>query len=326
MPLRNVRDTVILAKVESVYATDPTPTAALNAILCSKPSIKPLNSRNVDRDLVRPYFGASEQLVGTRSVTCELEVELAGSGTAGTAPAFGPLLRACALAEVIIAVTRVDYVPITNAQESVTFWYYDSGVLHKFTGARGNAKFGMLSGDRPGIMFSFEGLLTTLTAATPATVDFSAFRTPLVVTDANSGDLTFGATVASTGAPAITGGTVYPSLGLELDLGNQVEFTPLLGGETVDVTNRSLGGSIKLDLTQAQEVTFFASVLAASLQALSLLHGTVAGNRFIVHQPTVQLFDYSLEEINGKRLIGYKTRGVPTPGGGGNDEFRLVFF
>ena len=43
MPLRNVRDTVILAKVESVYATDPTPTAALNAILCSKPSIKPLN-------------------------------------------------------------------------------------------------------------------------------------------------------------------------------------------------------------------------------------------------------------------------------------------
>lgn len=323
---RNVRNQVILVKPEATYAVDSSPTGSANAILASKPRITPLQANNIDRDLVRPYFGGSEQLVGTRSVSCEFAVELAGSGTAGTAPAFGPLLRACALAETIVASTRVDYLPITANQESVTIYWYDDGVLHKLTGARGNCKLTMTSGDRPELMFSMQGLFTTPTAANPGSTSFAAFTTPLAVTDANSGDVTFGGTVSPTGAPAITGGTAYPSLGIELDLGNSVQFTPLLGGETVDITQRALNGSVKLDLTAAQEVTFYGTVLAANLAAMSLQHGTVAGNRVIVHQPSVQLYDVTKEELNGRRLVGYRTRGVPTPAGSGNDELRLAFY
>ena len=323
---RNVRNSVVLAKIEAPYGQDAAPTGSLNAILCSSPKITPLQSNNVDRDLTRAYFGASEQLVGSRYVKCELVVELAGSGTAGTVPAFGPLLRACAFAQVIIAATRVDYVPITNVQESVSIYYFDDGVLHKLLGARGNVKFDLMAGNRPTATFEFSGLDGAISAAGPGTVDYSAFRTPLVVVDVNSGDVVFGGTVAATGAPAIAGGTAYTSLGLDLDMGNQVEFSPLLGGETVDVTNRGLSGNIKLDLDAATEVTFRADVLAATLRAMSLQHGTVAGNKLIVHQPTVQLYDWAKEELNGRRLIGFKTRGVPTPGGSGNDELRLVFF
>lgn len=326
MPNRNVRNTLIAAKIESVYGTDSVPTGAANAMLCSKPRVTPLRANNIDRDIVRPYFGASEQLVGTRNVQIEFEVEAAGSGTAGTAPAFGVLLRGCGMAEVLSAGTRVDYTPITDNQESVSLYYFDSGVLHKCIGSRGTFKLDLTSGNRPVFMFSFTGIDGVPVAGNPSGVSFSAFRTPLAVVDANSGDVTFGATVASSGAPAITGGTAYPSMGLELDIGNQVEFTPLLGGETVDITNRALSGSVKLDLSAAEEVTFRADVLNATLRAVSLLHGTTAGNRFITHLPTVQLFDWSKEEINGKRLVGYKLSGVPTPGGGGNDELRLVFF
>lgn len=323
---RNVRDQVILAKIESVYGTDATPVGSANAILCSKPRITALSANNIDRDLQRPYFGGSEQLVGTRNVQCEFEVELAGSGTAGTAPAFGPLLRACALAETVSAATRVDYTPITNGQESVTLYWYDSGVLHKMTGARGTAKFDLTSGSRPVIMFSFTGIFSLPTTGTPSGVSFASFITPLAVTDANTGDVTFGGTVSSSGAPAITGGTTYPSLGLDVDLANSVQFTPLLGGETVDITQRALAGSIKIDLTAAQEVTFYGTVLNATLTAVSLIHGTTAGNKILVHQPSVQLYEPTKEEVNGRRLVGYRTRGVPTPGGGGNDELRLVFF
>ena len=67
-------------------------------------------------------------------------------------------------------------------------------------------------------------------------------------------------------------------------------------------------------------------MLNATLSAMSLQHGTAAGNKVIIHQPSVQLFEPSKEELNGRRLIGYKTRGVPTPGGTGNDELRLVFY
>lgn len=323
---RNVRNSVLLAKIESAYGTDAAPTGAANAMLISQPRLTPLQANNVDRDVIRPYFGGSEQLVGTRYSQAEFTVELAGSAAAGTAPAWGPLLRACAFAETVTASTRVDYTPITNSQESVTMYWYDDGVLHKLTGARGTVRINMQSGERPELQFTFQGIFSTPQTGSPTGVSFANFVTPLVVTDANTGDVIFGGTVASSGAPAISGGTAYPSMGIELDIGNQVAFTPLLGGETVDITQRALGGSVRLDLTAAQEVTFFGTVLNASLQAMSLQHGTTAGNRVIVHQPSVQLYEPSKEELNGRRLIGFRTRGVPTPGGSGNDELRLVVY
>jgi hypothetical protein len=324
---RNVRDTVIIAKTETTYGVNAAGTGAANAMLCSEPRITPLVAQNVDRALVRPYFGGSEQLVGTRYVRCEFEVELAGSGTAGTAPAWGPLLRACAFAEVATPGTRVDYTPITNAQESVTIDYFVAAARHRLLGARGNVKIGLASGDRPLMMFTFQGLDGGIATDTPTGVSFAAFRTPLVVTDQNSGDVTFGGAVSPTGAPAITGGTAYKSLGIEdLDLGNEVNFTPLLGGESIDVTDRALEGAIKLDLTAAEEATFRDDVLAATLRAVSLQHGTAAGNRLIVHMPSVQLFDWSKEELNGRHMVGFKLRGVPNPAGNGNDELRLVVY
>lgn len=56
---------------------------------------------------------------------------------------------------------------------------------------------------------------------------------------------------------AISGGIAYPSQGLELDLGNEVNMVPLLGAnaDAVDVVNREVTGKLALDLTAAQEVT-----------------------------------------------------------------------
>lgn len=323
---RFIRNTGILVKTETTYAIDAVPAGNANAILASDVSINPLQANNVSRNLVRPYFGGSEELVGTRYVECSFSVELAGSGAAGTAPAFGPLLRACALAEVITASTRVDYTPITTGQESVTIYWFDDGVLHKMLGARGTCTFNMGSGERPTMAFTFQGLYGGISAANPGAIDFSAFKTPLVVTDANSGDVNMGGTVAATGAPAITGGTSVPSMGLTVMLGNTVQFTPLLGGETVDVTNREVSGNTRLDLTAAQEVSAMADVLNATLSSMSLQHGLVAGYKVLMHLPTVQRSSPTKEELNGRRLIGYSLRGVPTPGGGGNDELRLTFF
>ena len=142
---RNTRDTVLLAKIEGTYGSDSSPTGSANAILISRPNLTPLKANNVDRALVRPYFGSSEQLVGTRNMSCSFVAEINGSGTAGTAPAIGPLLRACALAETITAATRVDYTPITNGQESSTLIWADSGVLHQMLGVRGNVRGGTSS-------------------------------------------------------------------------------------------------------------------------------------------------------------------------------------
>ena len=99
---RYIRNASILAKIESVYGTTPTPTGADNAMLISDFNIN-YQAQNVPRELVRPFMGGSEHLVGRVFVELTFNVEFASSGTAGTAPAYGPLLRACGFAETVTA-------------------------------------------------------------------------------------------------------------------------------------------------------------------------------------------------------------------------------
>ena len=100
------RKRLILIKKESTYGTDVSP-AGTDAVLVRDLSVTPLQSDTVSRDLVRAYLGASEQLLANTRVECQFTVELAGSGTAGTAPRYGAALQACGLAETIVASTSV---------------------------------------------------------------------------------------------------------------------------------------------------------------------------------------------------------------------------
>jgi hypothetical protein len=321
---RFARNMTILAKAEGTYATDPTPTAAANAILISNPDVKAIKPKNVDRDLVRQYFGASEQLVGTKTVEMSFDVELVGSGSAGDPPAWDPLIEACAMVGEADTGVRYDYLPVTDNQASVTIWIYDSGVLHKLVGGRGNAKIKLKEGEKPIISFTFEGLYGAISAATPDAADYSMWMVPQVPTNANTASIKLGSTFAATGAPALTGGTAIPSLGIEVDLGNTVAHTPLIGGETVDVTDREVLGKLMLDLTAAQEVTRMGDVLLATLSSVGILHGTVVGNKVGLFLPSVQFINPTKGELNGRRLIEYDIVGVPDPAGEGNDEIRLV--
>lgn len=319
MASRYIRNAAVLTKIETTYATDSVPTGGSNSMLVSEVQITPLEASSVDRDLVRPYFGASEQLVGTYFARARFRIELAGSGTAGTAPPFGPLLRMCGLAETITASNRVEYAPISSAFESGSIYIGDDGVQHKFLGSRGTWELDLSLGARPSFMFDMMGLYSAPTATALPSTTLTAFQKPLVVNDANTGDMTFGGTYAT---GSVTGGTSYPSRGMTLSLGNSVNHIPLLGGESVDITGRLVTGHTDLDLTAAQEVTFAGTVVANTTQAVSIQHGTAAGNIFLLHAPAVQLANYTKQELSGKRLIGFDTRLVPVSG---NDEFRLCF-
>lgn len=319
---RYIRNSVITAKIETTAGTDAAPSGASNAVLVSDMSITPLDAKNIDRNVIRGYFGASEQLVGTASVKVSFTVELAGSGTAATAPAFGSLLQACALAEAALTTpNRVEYTPISTALKTATIYYYDDGVLHKLLGAMGTCSLSAKVGERPTLKFDFVGLDGGVSVAS-ATGTYSAFKTPVAMTKANVVDITLGATYAT---GALTGGTVYPSTGLELALGNAVGYTALLSSERVDITDRQVTGSMDLDLTAAQEVTFIGTVKANTTQSLALTIGTVSGSKLIIHAPAVQLVNPKKSELNGSRLIGFDLRAVPTLGGAGNDELRLAF-
>ena len=321
---RPIRKTVILAKLEATYGTDSVPTGAADALLISNQSINPLVASNVDRGTITGNLGSFEQLVGTNYVECSFDIDLAGSGTATTAPAWGKLLKACGFAETT-QTASVDYTPISDisgvASTSLTIYYYLDGQLHKLLGARGTFSIEAGVGERPVLRFRFLGRNGGLTAATNATPTLTAWRTPLTITDANSGDVTLGALTYTAATGVLSGGTIFPSRGLRLDIANNVVFQPLLGGETVEIAQRDPTGSVSLDLTAAQAVTAMADVLANTTTGVGLTHGTTAGNIVVLHAPKVQRINPGVEDLNGNAMHTYALRLLPTTG---NDELRIV--
>jgi hypothetical protein len=89
-----MRKRLLLGKLESTYATDPSPATA-DTLLVRNLNYSPLEGEVLDREFVRPYMGRSGIIRVSSYAKLDFEVEVAGSGTAGSPPAWGFLLKAC---------------------------------------------------------------------------------------------------------------------------------------------------------------------------------------------------------------------------------------
>ena len=89
---------VVLAKKEGVYGADAAPTAAANGILTRNFQGKPVDVDQVNRNLDSGAYGARASKPSNERRTFSYEVEIAGSGAAGTAPAWMELLEGCGMA------------------------------------------------------------------------------------------------------------------------------------------------------------------------------------------------------------------------------------
>jgi hypothetical protein len=83
-------------------------------VLVSALEVQPLQLELKDRELILGYLGNTEMVVGQRLVSVSFDVEIAGSGTAGTAPKWSALMQACGFSETIVSVTSVTYAPISS--------------------------------------------------------------------------------------------------------------------------------------------------------------------------------------------------------------------
>jgi len=317
---RKIKNSVVTAKVQTTAGVDAAPTGAANAILIKDVSITALDAQNISRDVIRGSFGGSEQLVGPASVKLSYSAELAGSGTAATPPAWGVLLQGCATGEGLLTTpARVEYSPVSTGLKALTQYYYDDGVLHKLLDSMGNCTLSAKVGEIPTLKFEWTGVNGGIVTGNPTGVTYTAWKKPVSMTKANVIDITLGGTY---NAGALAGGTLYSSTGLELNFGNAVNFDAMLSSETVDITDRDSSGSIELDLDATQEVALMADVVANVTRSLGIVIGTASGNKAIVFAPNVQLVNPKKVDRNGKRLIGFDVRFVPTAAG--NDEWKIV--
>lgn len=114
------RNAVLLAKIEGTEGLDAEPTGTSNAVLVSELSIQPLAGSELDLAYIRPYMGISPSIRVEDYVTASFTVDFAGVATAGTAPAWGPLLRACGFAETLVASGHATLAGTAQAADTTT--------------------------------------------------------------------------------------------------------------------------------------------------------------------------------------------------------------
>lgn len=298
---------VLLAKTEVTYGVDPTPTGVANAILVRNLTVNPLGGETVDRDLVRPYLGQSEQLPAIYEVSVEFEVELAGSGAAATPPAFGPLLLSCGFAETVAA--DVQYLPVSSAFKSMTMYFNLDGVLHKVTGARGNVEFAIDAKGIPVARFKYLGLYNAVTDTAAPVPTFTAWKTPLVANSTNTPTFTLH-------------GLSAPLQSLSLNLNNSIVHRSLIGSDSVLLTDRKVSGTLTIEAVTIATKDFFTISQNATLGSLQLIHGTVAGAKVKIDAPNVQIVNPRYVEADGIAMLQIDVNLIP--GSSGNDEIKIT--
>jgi|688.fasta_scaffold02092_44 hypothetical protein len=308
MPLYTNKRT-ILVKSEVTYGTDPVPTGAANAVLCKNLEITPMETELASRDLIKPYYGANEQLVAGAYVRVSFDVEMAGSGTAGTAPAYDALLKACGMASTVTAATSVAYAPISTSLPSVTIYYNVSGVLHKVKGARGNLELVIETGQIPVYRFTFLGLYNAPTDTAAPTVDYTSFKSPNV---ANSDNTPTFSLFSYSGALQ----------SLNINFNNSVVYRSLIGAEDIQLNDRNITGTAVIEAPTIATKDFFTLAIGTTVGSLSLIHGKTAGYKVELASSRVNVSNPSYTDNNGITMMSLPLQFVPSSSG--NDELTIT--
>lgn len=299
---------VVLAKRETTYATDSSPAASTDAIVMQDVDWTPMEAEQVERPMVVPYYGNRPVSLVARKGRLQGGIDLAGSGAAGTAPAFAALLRACGLAQAVTSGTRVDYTPVSGAEDAVTLYHNADGVQQIGLGARGTFTIEMQERQIPRFRFDLQAIYVAPTAVELPSPTLTAFTDPLPVSQANT-------------PTAVLGGQNVRLRSLTYTHGNQLIERDMPNQRAIRITGRQPTASIVIEEPDALSPNFFAMV--GTRQAFQVVHGTAAGNIVTIDLGQARLLNPRRTNEDNINMLAFDLR--PEPTGAGNDELRIRF-
>lgn len=302
----------LLAKIESSYGTDPTATGSANYVEVVDLEVEPVASDEVEQETIRPYPGNYPVLLANTRVNVSFGVFMVGSGSAGTAPKYDPILKACGLSAATVSSTSVTYTPSTLAtQSSVTLYVNYDGVRHKVTGCRGTFSIVCAVNEIPRINFEMQGIFNTPTDTALPTVTKSLQPDPVLFKNGNTSSFSvfgFGAALQS----------------WELDFANEVIYRELVGGtKEALITDRRPSGSMVIEAVALSSKNFFTTALGTTTGTNTWSHSGGAGNIVTVSCPQTDLGQPTYEETDGITMLNLPFYATPTDAG--QDEFSLAF-
>lgn len=302
---------VILAKVEVTYNTDPTPATSADEVLVENFSWSYANARMAERMPLRASKGKLAPVYAGTLVQMSFEAEIKGSGTAGTAPETGALLQACGLAETVVPATSVAYAPASSALKSCTIYFYRDGKLLKVTGCVGAVTGSLAVGAVGKLSFTFTGHLVSETDVALPTASYdSTVPVPMI-------NLSSFAIDSKT--PAITR--------FEFDLGNEVatpeDMVAADGYGTVQITGRRV--TVGFDDEDVVVATYNWLSKWQSGASVAIATGTIGGtggNQYAISLPAVTYTELSAGDKSG--IVTRDVRGQAAESSG-DDEITITF-
>ncbi len=300
---------ILLAKIETTYGTDSVPTAAANGVLATEVKLTPMEGDDVSRDLDFAFFAAQPTIPSGLYAKLSFKVELVPAGALGVAPAWGPLLRACACAQTIVASTSVTYNPISTALESASIYLWVGGTRYVLLGTRGTVKLTFSAQGIPYLEFEMQGLFAQPTESARTLPTLTAFLKPDLVTKANTPTFTVNA------VPLILRQA-------QLDLGNQLENRFLVGSESVLITDKADMFTFTAEAEALTTINPFSLAAAQTSMVVQLIHGTVVGRKSTLNIPTGQM--QRPKGLENAQNIAEWQLGIVPLANAGNDQWNLL--
>ncbi|MET3436327.1 hypothetical protein [Sphingomonas sp. 1185] len=286
---------VLFFKKEATYATDAAPTGAANAALTRNFTTKPVVVDRIQRNLDRPVRGSSKDAPSNERQTYGYELELAGSGAAGTAPAWMEHLEACGMAAPVLtantsAVQR--FAAIGAALSSATAYHWHGTQKRIGLGGRGTFGWDFTAGQYPFIKVDMTALLPAAGAigdAAPGAVAFDQWKDPLEVNTTNT-DFLLGGFAAN--LRSFTGEA-------------NAEITPrnLVGANYINRGNHGLTCRVVAECPAIGAKDYFTTLRKGDEIPVQLDHGTVAGNIIQFKSDHLQITDIELSDENNVLMI-----------------------
>lgn len=175
MPLRTKQRLVLVKTEGSNYGTDSAPDGTNCLFVNDDLQLTPLSGDVTQRRIIRPFMGGYATLIANTQVQISFSVELAGSGSAGTAPKYADLLRACRTSQTLTA-TALTGSAQAGAAGSVTLAATGTSAVNNFyVGQVISLTSGTGSGSS-GIITAYNGT-TKVATVTPISATFTAGAT-----------------------------------------------------------------------------------------------------------------------------------------------------
>jgi len=296
--------TALFAAVESTYGT---PATLTQAILCKVTGFAPYDANMKELDYQQSKYGSQKSIIMSAWARIDVEIDMTGSGTAGTKPLYEMLLRACGLS-VIEGSTPDDTVIglATTGHASATIGYYMDGMLFTMAGCRGNATIGLSPEGFPVFNLTIWGVPVNPQDVTTPDMDFSGYLEPVPINDGTTTFSLFGYSA------------VLQSL--SLDVGFEINRRDKPNDKGVYLRNRKSKGSVTIDLPLVAQKDFFGLIRSHGTGALSAVIGATAGNINTISAPKVQLLGSpSITETDNYVQIGMQLALLPNSDAGDDD-------